>query len=106
RIGKFAIDDDVVWILLEEKRRGLGVAAPFLWVFGVVAAHAINAVDREKLVRAPDRGRPLRGRSENVCNSLAFADWVSSSYQVRCKAVSDVVELAPWSQRHIGRALG
>jgi hypothetical protein len=66
RIGEFPVNDDVVWVLLKEERRVLDVAAHFPRMFDVVAAHAVNAVDRKELVRAPDRERRLRSGIEGV----------------------------------------
>ena len=66
RIGKPAVGDDVVGVLLEEERWVLGVSAHLAGVLGVVAAHAIDAVDREELVGALDGECWLRSGVEDI----------------------------------------
>ena len=66
RVGELAITARAVGILLEEERGVLGVATHLLGVLRVVAANAIDAMDRKQLVGAFDGQRGQRGWGERI----------------------------------------
>ena len=117
RIGKRAVEDQVVRVLLEEERRlAVRVAAHLDRVGGVVAADAIDAVDREQEVAAGDRQSRLRLRLDRIAraaglNVHAWLPWGhdrdrplhAPCHISRCGAIAGIASLVPRSEAS-GRA--